>query len=259
MKKILALIFVLTVFVPARFASCESIGEKFSTDASALEQDYKNFYLDTGNLLRLGAGLAGGAVLANTSADREVQKYYRDNFRSDTTDNISKLLRLPGEPLIALPILAGVRLAMPLDSPGGLWAQRTLRAFFLGGPLAYVIQHAAGGGRPAEGPKTSRWRGPFHNDNSLSGHAFTGALPFITAARMQDDPYMKALLYGASTLTGLSRINDDKHYLSQVALGWYLAYMSATVVERTGASSGASMGAIPIENNGVLVFYSQRF
>jgi hypothetical protein len=33
-------------------------------------------------------------------------------------------------------------------------------------------------------------------------------------------------------LTGISRVNDDKHYFSHVALGWYLAYLSSAVVEK---------------------------
>ncbi|MFQ5737250.1 MAG: phosphatase PAP2 family protein [Thermodesulfobacteriota bacterium] len=259
MKHLLAVIIVLSAVLPGRLASAENIREKLTTDISALKGDYANFYLDTGSMLRLGAGLAGGAFLANTSADREFQEYYRDDLRSSTTDGFSKVFRVPGEPLAAVPVLAALRLAFPLDSPIGLWSQRTLRGIFLGGPAAYLIQNIAGGGRPEEGADTSRWRGPFHNNNSLSGHTFIGALPLITAARMQDDPYLKAMLYAASPLTGLSRINDDKHYVSQVFLGWYLAYMSAVAVEGTGAGKDYSAGVIPLAGNGFLVFFDRRF
>jgi len=33
-------------------------------------------------------------------------------------------------------------------------------------------------------------------------------------------------------LTGLSRINDDRHYFSQVAMGWYLADLCCAAVEK---------------------------
>jgi hypothetical protein len=41
-----------------------------------------------------------------------------------------------------------------------------------------------------------------------------------------------AIFYGLSTFPGLARINDDEHYFSQVALGWFLAYLSCAVVEK---------------------------
>jgi len=34
-------------------------------------------------------------------------------------------------------------------------------------------------------------------------------------------------------LAGLSRINDDEHYFSQVALGWWIAYLAADSVDKT--------------------------
>jgi len=43
----------------------------------------------------------------------------------------------------------------------------------------------------------------------------------------------KGIFYGLSTLPGLSRINDDVHYFSQAALGWYLAYLSCAAIEKT--------------------------
>ncbi len=60
-----------------------------------------------------------------------------------------------------------------------------------------------------------------------------GAVPFITAAKMTDNPTIKAFLYLSSTLCGLSRINDNAHYFSQSALGWWLAYLAAISVGET--------------------------
>ena len=88
---------------------------------------------------------------------------------------------------------------------------------------------AVGADRPAEGD--SKW-GAYQNFHGVSGHTYFSAVPFITAAKMSENPYQKAIFYGLSTLTGISRINDDKHYFSQSALGWYLAYLSCAVVEK---------------------------
>jgi hypothetical protein len=60
-----------------------------------------------------------------------------------------------------------------------------------------------------------------------------GSLPFITAAKMTDSLGLKAGWYAASMLAPLSRINDNAHYLSQVALGWWTAYLAASAVAAT--------------------------
>ncbi len=97
------------------------------------------------------------------------------------------------------------------------------------GPALVFLAAATGADRPTEGD--SNW-GSYQNFHGVSGHTYFSAVPFITAAKMSENPYQKALFYGLSTFAGLSRINDDEHYFSQVALGWYLAYLSCAVVEK---------------------------
>jgi membrane-associated phospholipid phosphatase len=87
------------------------------------------------------------------------------------------------------------------------------------------LQNAIGASRPDE--DDSRWR-PFEDTNGVSGHSFMGAVPFITAAEMAENPYIRYSLYLGSMLCGWSRINDDRHYLSQAALGWWIAYLSVS-------------------------------
>ena len=50
---------------------------------------------------------------------------------------------------------------------------------------------------------------------------------------MIDEPLYKVPLFLGSFLTGWSRIHDDRHYFSQVALGWWIAYLSVHSVDRT--------------------------
>jgi hypothetical protein len=55
----------------------------------------------------------------------------------------------------------------------------------------------------------------------------------MTAAQMSDKPCIKGLFYVLSTFPAWSRVNDDSHYLSQVVLCWYLAYLSVRAVSAT--------------------------
>jgi len=100
----------------------------------------------------------------------------------------------------------------------------------VGGPPALLWQHAIGASRPDE--DDSRWR-PFEDNNGVSGHSFMGAVPFIAAAKMAENPSIRYSLYLGSMLCGWSRINDDRHYLSQAALGWWIAYLSVSCGERS--------------------------
>ena len=60
-----------------------------------------------------------------------------------------------------------------------------------------------------------------------------GAVPFLTLAGMTDDPLAKCFFYACSPWTGISRINDNLHYASQVWLGWWLAYLACDAVKKT--------------------------
>jgi hypothetical protein len=59
------------------------------------------------------------------------------------------------------------------------------------------------------------------------------SLPFITAAKMTDNPIRKTLFYGGSLIGPLSRVNDNAHYPSQIGLGWAMAFVAASAVQQT--------------------------
>jgi len=254
MRRIHLIILITFLFFPATCPAGSGVREKLVLDAHALGRDYENFYLDTVNMSMLGGGIAGAAALANSSADREIQEYYRDDVRTDATNDASKILKLPGEVFLTVPVLLAAHLLD--DGPVGTWAGRSLRGFFLGAPLVFVLQRVTGAGRPEEGD--SHWE-PFSDSNGVSGHAFTGAVPFITAAKMERNPYLKGLLYAASPIAALSRINDDKHFFSQAALGWFIAFLSASAVERTGKARSYTLGAAPLGRGGLVVFMRREF
>ena len=199
----------------------------------AVTTDLGNFYLDRENLTKLGIGVAGAAVFANTGMDRYIRNMYQDDLRSEKTDKATKIFNISGTALalVIVPAYIGSYGAGTLlhNSTMVEWAKNSIRATVVGGPALVFLAAATGADRPTEGD--SHWN-PFHNTHGISGHTFIGSIPFITAAKMSENPYEKAIFYGLSTLPGLSRINDDQHYFSQVAVAWYLAYLSCAVVEK---------------------------
>ena len=198
-----------------------------------VKTDLGNFYLDRENLTKLGIGIAGAAVFANTGMDRYIRNKYQNDLRSPGTDEATKPFNITGTEvaLVLAPAYIGAYGAGKLFHNPTMeeWALKSFRATVAGGPALLLLAAATGGDRPTEGD--SNW-GAFNSFHGVSGHTYFSAVPFITAAKMSENPYQKAILYGLSTFSGLSRINDDKHYFSHVALGWYIAYLSCAVVEK---------------------------
>jgi len=198
--------------------------------------DYAEFY-SARNMIYLGGGLAAGALLANTSVDLHIRNWYQNDVRSESTDHFAKSAKYFGEGAIACPVFAGAWVIGFVGEDEGVtgdigeWGSRSLRTLIVGGPPLLAFQRILGSGRPTDG-SDSKWV-PFKDDNGASGHAFIGAIPFLSAAEMVDSRAAKCLLYAGSSLAGLSRVNDDMHYTSQVLVGWWLAYLAETSVDRS--------------------------
>lgn len=200
-------------------------------------EDHRHFY-SWPTVRDVGLGLALGAVLANTSLDQNFQDWYQEDVRSRGLDNFSSFWKPWGEGAYFVPAYAGLAMLtifcpdQPVLGPVGSFSARVSRAYLVGFPSLLILQAITGGGRPDEYLSYSQWR-PFEDTNGVSGHAFIGAIPFITAAQMTDRPLLQAAFYLGSVLPAWSRLNDDAHYLSQACLGWWLAYLACRAVNQT--------------------------
>lgn len=223
--------------------------------ADDVVMDYRNFY-QLGNLAALGAGLGVGAAMANTATDEKIRDFWQENVRSASTDEYLEAFHAPkvlGDGTYMLPAYAGAALVGLAFEEGtfgrglGDWGSRSLRTIGVGAPMMLALQYATGGSRPEEGIG-SGWHA-FQSTHGVSGHAFMGAVPLLNAAKMVESPVWKTAFYAGSTLPGLSRVNDDHHYASQVVLGWWIAYLAATAVDRTSMDrQNVSVGPIAVAN-----------
>lgn len=202
--------------------------------------DHQNYY-DLRSFKLLAGGFLVGAAVANTQLDEELHSHFQTSVRGATSDDWSEFLHADkelGNGVYSLPIFATAWAAgtyfdqTPTLVTTGRWGERSLRSFLVGAPPLILAQRLTGGSRPNEKDRGSRWL-PLQDNNGVSGHAFMSALPFINAAKMTDRPILKATYYAGSLLGPLSRVNDEAHYPSQVALGWWMAYVAATAIDRT--------------------------
>jgi hypothetical protein len=209
--------------------------ERLDRDIAVSLQDYRNFY-SWPNLGLVGLGVAGAAPLANTSADRDIRRWYQDRYRGRVR-SLAEVFNYGGQIWVALPIgleLAALCGKAPENyaTDGGWyeWSNRSLRAIAVGFPPVVAMYGLLGASRPDR--NDSAWH-PFNDIHGVSGHTFVGAVPFLTAASMTDNVWLKVPLVAGSFLTGWARFHEDRHYFSQIALGWWMAYLSVRTVNQT--------------------------
>jgi hypothetical protein len=225
---------------------------------TAYFEDNKNFY-SFKNLTILTIGFGIGGVMANTSIDQDFQDDYQEHAHLSLPDFFKDF----GANEIALPVFASFALFGELTpdttagSVVGEWGRRTLRSYMVGIPPLLITQRLTGGSRPGEkGRNSSHWS-PGSDVNGVSGHAFIGAVPFMTAAQMTENVYAQIALYAGSGLSAWSRVNDDKHFLSQALLGVLLAYSSTSSVNKTEKDRNIVVAPIMVKDGiGVMVGFS---
>ncbi len=220
-------------------AQCGAI---FAATRDNVFRDYANYY-SRDTLIEFTVILAPAAVFANTDWDADVGNWYQEHIRSNSTNRTAAFFRPLGNGYYTIPFYVSAKLLGEYfdDWPGmpllGEWGDRAVRALAVGAPPLLAVQYLTGGGRPSSIEDNSYWR-PFHASYGASGHAFMGAVPFLTLAGMTDDPLAKCFFYACSPWTGFSRINDNLHYLSQVWLGWWMAYLACDAVDKTEKAKG---------------------
>jgi len=243
--------FAVALLIPAigmAQTSVEESGfiESFADDVLA---DFRHHY-SRQPLTKVGIGLAVGGVLANSNADEEIQQFFSEDLASNTGDDLSNLFTGVGDvahPLYSFPIYLGTMWLGDYngerDSIAAQWAANSMRATLVGAPEVVILSNLIGGQTPEEGEPG--WD-PFNDDDGVSGHAFFGAVPIITAAKLANKRWLKYSLYATSTLPGLARVYDGKHYFSQSFLGWWIAYQAAETIERTNREERVGLEIVPV-------------
>jgi hypothetical protein len=215
-----------------------------------LVRDYENFYLSE-NLLYVGVAVAIAAPLANTNADQAIRNWYqRGAGQANAANSTAEVFRAFGDYQYAIPVYATLAFGEYLFpecaavNTLGDFGWRSLRAMAVGAPTFAILEFGLGSARP-DNANDSYWH-PFRAHDAVSGHAFVGAIPFLTGASMTDNPFLQTLLFAGSFGPAWSRIQTDDHYLSQVLLGWSIAYLSVQSVNLTECQA-RNMRIVPVD------------
>ncbi len=182
------------------------------------------------SFLRLGGATLLAGVLAYSGADEAAESFHSDSVRSSGTDRLAHIFKVFGERFWFVNwLLVAAADAWWQSGSFSRWGRANFEAMVVGLPLLWTVQRGLGANRPSSDDGSPRWR-PMAAPNSASGHTFIAAVPWLTLAMRSGKAPVAALSHVASWATGWSRLNDRKHYLSQIALGWTIAYNAVSAV-----------------------------
>jgi membrane-associated phospholipid phosphatase len=175
-------------------------------------------------------GLTAGAMAIDQSARASAQQH-RTSFR----DHLSDFGRAFGNKYYVYPPLLAGTLA------GRVFGSKTLErvswhaleSVAIAAGATLVLKSAIGRRRPDVSPDDPFRFAPFSfKFNSLpSGHTSMAFALATSLSAETKDHWTDALCYAVATLTALSRVNDDKHWLSDTLFGAGLGIMSARLVQ----------------------------
>lgn len=177
------------------------------------------------------AGGAVAGVLALMLVDEPVQRFAQRN-RSGTSDDMAAVVRHMGQPEVYVTTslaLMGAGLVSgnsDVAKAGG----RAATSVALAAALELSLKAIIGRARPDSGLGAHHFDLLSGSVSLPSGHS---ALSFALATSLAGEvrpTWARIGLYGLATATALSRVNDDRHWLSDITAGAIIGITSAKLV-----------------------------
>jgi membrane-associated phospholipid phosphatase len=182
-----------------------------------------------GSALRWWHGaVALGGISALMLLDHPAQRFAQDN-RGAGSNDVAGVVRHFGQPEVYGTLTAGLIVAGLATHDEGVARAggRLAVALLVAGAANQGAKLAFGRPRPDESLDADGFR-PFSGQAAMpSGHA---TMAFALATSLADDvhqPWAKVGLYGLATTVAWSRLNDNRHWLSDVAAGALVGITSA--------------------------------
>ena len=190
--------------------------------------------------------LIGGVVFAAALLDDEVQGEVQ-GWRNSTSNSFARIGNTFGTAPLVLPALLTTWVAgAALGSEGVRTAAgHALVAAATGGLSAVALKYTLGRMRPNSGFDSDHYYWFELKDSSFpSGHT---AIAFGVATSLSRDikgHWDDVAFYGAASLTGFARINDNKHWLSDVLAGATVGILAGKWATRGNRQVSASPGGL---------------
>ena len=176
--------------------------------------------------------IAAGTIGAVSAVDRGVDTWIQDH-RSPNSDKLAHGFRNGGQPVVVFGVPAVMMGAGLISGSKGLERSgvRVLASVVLAGVITGGGKVVTGRLRPTESTTQYAFKPFSHHDSFPSGHA---TMAFALATSLAGEirrPWASALLYAGATGTAWSRLNDHRHWLSDVLAGATVGVTAANFIE----------------------------
>lgn len=187
---------------------------------------------DAGDWFKVSLVLGGTGILF--AFDDEIHDWVQGH-RSDGTDTLSDIVEPFGSGLYVVPAFGlfygwGHFLDNERARRVGLLG---VESYLIANLLSLTVKSVTGRHRPGDHRGAHAWDTFKFNSNLSfpSGHTTSAfAAATVIASEYDDLFFMGPLAYGLATLVAYSRLNDDRHFASDVFFGGALGYFTAKTV-----------------------------
>jgi membrane-associated phospholipid phosphatase len=196
---------------------------------------------------RQTAAVAGLIFAGALLGDREVREESQEH-RGGTSNAVASFGNTFGEWRILIPALSAGYLAGEIGGSDGLKGTllRAGAAAAIATGVTSGLKYTIGRNRPDIAGGNFEFR-PFSGSSSFpSGHTAAAFAIATAVADQTTDGWSDYVLYGAATLTAMSRINDNRHWTSDVLVGGLIGHLSGRWVSK-------QMGPVRVAPTGVSV------
>jgi membrane-associated phospholipid phosphatase len=196
---------------------------------------------------RQTATMAGLLFAGALLGDHELRETSQEG-RGGMTNGIASVGNTFGDWRILVPALSAGYLAGEIAGSSEIKGTilRAGAAAALATGLSSGLKYSIGRNRPDIAGTNIEFR-PFSGSNSFpSGHTAAAFAIATAVADQTTDGWSDYVLYGAATITALSRINDNRHWTSDVLIGGLIGHFSAKWISK-------QMGPVRVAPTGVTV------
>lgn len=178
----------------------------------------------------------GGITVALSAADQDVALFFQEN----QTLTLSRISAYGLEPLANYYsfFTMGALMAHGLASgneKSSATAMMALQSYLISGLIVKIPKYLMGRARPNAWwePEPNEWQGPGNGKSFPSGHATSAfAVASVVAYQYRDRPWIPITSFGLATLAGISRLYDNKHWVSDVFAGAVLGTVTGYFICR---------------------------
>lgn len=218
--------------------------KKYWTDTKAIVVSPAKW--DSKDWTKLGIFVvAEGGILFT---DKSVKNFFQEH-RTSSLDKVSKNFMEPFGGNYSLLVMSGFLAhgILAKNNKSVSTGLLSLESFLLASVVVRIPKTLVGRDRPDVASDQFQFKGPFQGNSFPSGHTTAVfSVASVIATQYRETKWVPITAYSVASLVGLSRIYDNKHWLSDVVAGATIGTLVGNLVSHR--TSNSKLTVIPFGN-----------